>query len=152
LRVDEELSDFLSRGVAGLVAACDERLRPSIGRAWAPRGSDDGSRLTVCVEAPPGSAIRASLEALGTVAATFSLPSTYRTVQLKGEALALREPTAEELEAVGKHVDAFSREAETVGLPPGSGRRLHDRRLVALAFAVRELYDQTPGPNAGARL
>ena len=83
---------------------------------------------------------------------TCSRPTTYRTVQLKGEVVSVREPTAEQLAAVDDHVEAFSREAEEVGLMPGTGRRFLDPGLVAVTLAVRELYDQTPGPSAGARM
>jgi hypothetical protein len=152
VRADEELAAFLRRGVAAVVATRDERLRPAIGRGWAPRLSDDESRLTLCVEAPPASAMRANLTANGVTAATFSLPTTYRTVQVKGSAVDVHEPTREELEAVEQHCDAFSVEAEAVGLPPRGGRRLLDPRLLTVTLTVSELFDQTPGPKAGTRL
>jgi hypothetical protein len=53
---------------------------------------------------------------------------------------------------VEEHLAAFGRDVEQVGMPGDSGRRLIDRRLAAVTVAVRELYDQTPGPNAGAPL
>jgi hypothetical protein len=152
MQADEGLAEFLRRGVAVVVATRDERLRPTIGRGWAPRLSADESRLTLCVEAPPASAMRANLTGNGVTAATFSLPTTYRTVQVKGAAVDVREPTQEELDAVADHCDAFSVEAEAVGLPPRGGRRLLDSRLLAVTLSVSELFDQTPGPKAGSRL
>jgi hypothetical protein len=41
---------------------------------------------------------------------------------------------------------------EPVGLSEESLRRLVVSDLIAVTFAVHELYDQTPGPRAGARL
>jgi hypothetical protein len=96
--------------------------------------------------------MRANLESNGAIAATFSLPTTYRAAQLKGHVVAIREPSSEQLAAADDHARAFSREAEAVGLPPGFGLRLMEPRLVAVSFRVSEVYDQTPGPNAGARM
>ena len=152
MRVEEEITRFLSGGVAAIVATRDDQLRPQIVRAWGISVADDGTELTLCVEAAAGSRTRANLEANGSVAATFSQPTTYRTVQIKGERVALAEPSAEQLAAVEEHLEAFGREVEQVGMPADAGRRLIDRRLVAMTLAVRELYDQTPGPNAGAPL
>jgi hypothetical protein len=152
VRIEDEVTQFLTAGVAAIVATRDDQLRPQIVRAWGVSVSTERTELTLCVEAPDGSPTRANLEGNGSVAATFSQPTTYRTVQIKGEAVALAEPTAEQLAAVEEHLEAFGREVEQVGMPADAGRRLIDRRLVAVSLAVRELYDQTPGPNAGAPL
>jgi hypothetical protein len=152
MRVEADLAEFVAQGVATVVATRDESLRPQIARGWGPRPSADGTELTLCVETPPGSRTRENLERNGAIAVTFSLPSTYRTVQIKGERLAVRDPTAEERVAIDDHVEAFSRESAQVGLPEGMGRRLLSPVLLAVTFAVRELYDQTPGPSAGRKL
>jgi hypothetical protein len=135
-----------------VVATRDDYLRPSIARAWGLAASSDGAEVALCVAAPAGSSTRANLESNGAIAVTCSQPSTYRTVQLKGHVIAVSETSDDHLAAVDEHVEAFSREAEAVGLPPGSGRRFTDAGLVAVSFTVSEVYDQTPGPNAGARL
>ncbi len=128
MRIDDEPAEFLRCGVAAVVATRDEQLRPAIGRGWAPRSSDGGSLLTLCVEAPPASPMRANLTGNGVTAATFSLPTTYRTVQVKGAAIDVREPTREELDAGAAHCDAFSVEAEA-GAP--AARRATAARLEA---------------------
>ncbi|HVV58313.1 MAG TPA: hypothetical protein VHC45_08110 [Gaiellaceae bacterium] len=149
---EQALAEFLAAGVAGVAATRDERLRPTIARAWAPVLLDEDTRLRICLEAAPGSPARANLESNGTIAATFTLPSSYRSAQVKGSVLELRQPTSDELAAVDEHVASFSREAEAVGLMPDSGRRLIGPELVTAVIEIRELYDQTPGASAGARL
>jgi hypothetical protein len=61
-------------------------------------------------------------------------------------------PAAELLARVEEHFAAFADEVEQVGISRDGARRLLDSELVAVSFSVRELYDQTPGPNAGGRL
>jgi hypothetical protein len=114
--------------------------------------SASGTEVALCVEAPAGSRMRENLQSNGAIAVTCSQPTTYRTVQLKGRVTTIADPTSEQLAAVDRHAEAFSDEAEQVGLGPRSGFRLLDRELVSVSFKIAEVYDQTPGPNAGARM
>jgi hypothetical protein len=150
--VDADLAAFVRSGVATVVATCDEDLRPEITRAWGPDVSEDGCSVTLCVTALPGSETRTNLERDGAIAVNFTLPTTYRSVQLKGSVLDVRDPSPEELARVERHVALFVEETEQVGLSAAGARQLAERDLIAVTFAVRELYDQTPGPNAGERL
>jgi hypothetical protein len=152
VKIDEQIRDLLARGVAVVVASRDDRFRPSIARGWGVSVSTDGAEVTLCVAAPADSRMRTNLESNGAIAATFSLPTTYRTAQLKGQMTAIREPSPQQLAIADRHARAFSEEAEAVGLPPGFGWRLKEPDLVAVSFRVSEVYDQTPGPNAGARM
>jgi hypothetical protein len=150
--IDDRARELLLAGVATVVASRDARMRPSLQRGWAPAISEDGCEVTVCVPAAPGSRMRDNLESNGAVAITCSRPTTYQTVQVKGEVVAIREPTTEQRAAAEAHADAFSREVEDLGLPRDTGRRLFESDLVAVTIAAAVLYDQTPGPRAGARL
>jgi hypothetical protein len=150
--IDEGARELLLTGAATVVATRDERMRPQLQRGWAVAVSEDGREVTVCVPAAPGSRMRENLESNGALAITCSRPTTYRTVQVKGEVVAIRDITPEERASAEAHADEFSREVEAVGLPPGGGRRLFDGELVAVTIAATELYDQTPGPKAGTRL
>jgi hypothetical protein len=127
-------------------------MRPEVSRAWGPELSSDGSTATLCVAAAPGSATLANLQDNGAIAVTLSLPTSYRTVQIKGAVIDLCAPAAEHLARVEEHFAAFADEVEQVGISRDGARRLLDSELVAVSFSVRELYDQTPGPNAGGRL
>lgn len=150
--IDERARELLLEGSATVVASRDDRMRPLLQRGWAVAVSEDGREVTVCVPAPPGSRMRENLESNGALAITCSRPTTYRTIQVKGEVVAIRDLTPEQRAAAEAHADAFSREVETLGLPPGGGRRMFDDDLVAVTIAPAELYDQTPGPKAGTRL
>ena len=127
-------------------------MRPEVSRAWGPVLSGDGSTVTLCVAAAPGSATLANLQDNGAIAVTFSLPTSYRTVQVKGAVVDLCAPAAEHLARVEEHFSAFVDEVEQVCIPRDGAGRFLDSELVAVSFSVRELYDQTPGPNAGGRL
>jgi pyridoxamine 5'-phosphate oxidase-like protein len=150
--VTAELAAFLRLGVAIVLATRDDELRPEVTRGWGPLAGEDGTDVSLCVAAAPGSATLANLKANGAIAATFSLPTSYRSVQVKGEALELGEPALEQVARVEEHVAAFVEQVEQVGIPREMARRFVDPELVAVRFAVRELFDQTPGPRAGGLL
>jgi hypothetical protein len=147
-----DIPSFLRGGLAVIVATCDERLRPEISRGWGPLLAPDGIALTLCVGAAAGSSMRANLEGGGTMAATFSLPTTYRTVQLKGPVLEVADPSAEQLERADEHFAAFVEQVGRVGISASRAPRLREPALLAVRMEVRERYDQTPGPRAGTAL
>jgi hypothetical protein len=152
VRVGEEVAELLSRGVAAIAATRSAELRPDLVRGWGIRVSEERDAIDLCLEVPDGSPVRENLADNGSLALTASLPTTYKSVQVKGVATEVREPSDDELAAVEEHVAAFGREAAQVGLPPDGAQRLMGSGFVAVTLEVREVYDQTPGPAAGAPL
>jgi len=138
--------------VTVVVATCGAALRPEIARAWGPALSADGAQLTLCVEAPPGSAAEANLAEAGLIAATLTRPTTYSSVQLKGVIAGVRPPSSAELERAAAHVEGFVAEVAALGLDQSVSRRVAGDCLLTVVVAVAERYDQTPGSGAGARL
>lgn len=151
--LDAEVAAFVQGGVAAAAATRDEHLVPAFTRAWGPEVSRDGRSLKLCVTAPVGSRTRANLEANGALAVAFSPPTIARAVQLKGTVTSMREPTAEEVARAERHLDAFCAETEQVGHPPDLPRRMFAASdLVTVVLPVDEVFDQSPGPNAGRPL
>jgi hypothetical protein len=149
-RLDPHVAAFLARGVAIVAATRDADLQPEITRAWGPAVVQDGAAVTLCLGDRPGARTRANLEHNAAIAATFSLPTTYRGVQLKGTVTALGEPTEADLGRMREHVAAFAAEVVQLGIPPDRALGFLDDRFLAVTFTVAEVYDQTPGPLAGA--
>jgi hypothetical protein len=153
LPIGSDTADILTRGVAIVVATRDADLQPDLARGWGPDlGVGDG-RIGLCVEAVLGSRTRANLERRSEVAMTATLPSTYRSVQLKGVVVEVDEPTPQQLLRAEQHHGLFAVDAAQVGIAPRLAPRFLDAAaLVAVVFVLEELYDQTPGPAAGAAL
>jgi hypothetical protein len=87
------------------------------------------------------------------VAITAEDPRTLNMVQFKGRA-GMTEPATDDDQAeVGRYCDSFFGVLTEVD---GTDRRLLERLVpvsfVACTVVIEELYDQTPGPGAGARL
>jgi hypothetical protein len=147
-----ELAEFLHGGVVVVAATRSAQNVPELTRGWGPRVWDDGTVVTLCLSTTTGSRTRENLEQNGTVAATFVLPTTYRGVQLKGEVTSTSEPTEDELRRVDEHLARLTGQTRVLGVPDEVMARLRKPPFVCVSFRVQEVYDQTPGPGAGARL
>jgi hypothetical protein len=151
--IGPDIAGLLARGAAVVVATRDERLRPEVTRGWGVAVAESGDGVRLCVEAALGSPTRENLVAGAPIAVSCSLPSTYRSAQMKGIVVAVEEPAAEDLERADAHHAAFAADALNVGIPSRLAPRFYDRpSLVAVSVTVADLFDQTPGPTAGARL
>ena len=156
--IGEELKTFLEGPVSVLIGTRDSRLVPEITRAWGPRVSEDRRRISLCVPLATSRKTLDNLEANGEIAATCSLPTNYRTFQLKGRHAAAAEPDPADVEAVERHRDAFAMVNDRVGQPRRQveafwqGEIETSAALVKIFFAPEQVFDQTPGPGAGKKL
>jgi Pyridoxamine 5'-phosphate oxidase len=156
--IGDELKAFLEGPVSVLVGTRDSRLVPEITRAWGPRISEDRQSVSLCVPIATSRKTLDNLEANGRIAVAFSLPTNYKTFQLKGRHAKTAEPDTTDLAAVEQHRDAFS----TVNTPLGQPREIVEAFwraeietsavLVKILFVPEEVFDQTPGPGAGKRV
>jgi len=150
--VPGKLASLLEGLVAVHVATRDAALVPDEVMAAAALLELDGRSLTVYLpDATAGTAL-ANLRDNGEVAVVLSQPLTHRTVQLKGRVETIRPAGEDEREAVERFAAAFDAEVAAIGLPPAALRRRTRWPCAAATFAVREAYEQTPGPRAGEPL
>lgn len=156
--IGDELKTFLEGPVSVLVGTRDSRLAPEITRAWGPRVSDDRRRVSLCVPRATSGKTLDNLEANGEIAVTFSLPTNYRTFQLKGRHASASEPDDTDLAVVERHRNAFAEANEPLGQPRQRieafwGCEIETSAvLVKILFAPEQIFDQTPGPGAGRSL
>jgi hypothetical protein len=139
-----------------LAGTRDSRLVPEITRTWGPRVSEDGQRVSLCVPLATSRKTLDNLEANGQIAVTFSLPTNYQTVQLKGRHATAAEPDRADLAAVERHREAFAAVNASLGQSRVEAFWLAEietsAALVKIVFAPEQVFDQTPGPGAGRSL
>jgi len=135
-------------GAAVVVATVADDGRPALTRGWGPRYDSETQELTLTITAPSGSPTLANLEANGAISVTASQPLSYRTAQVKGVVEDVSAPTERDRRRAHEHLAAFVSDVAELGITSGAGNLfLGDLRTVS--FVVREMYDQTPGANAG---
>ncbi len=143
---------LLESGCALVVGTTAADGAPHATRGWGLHVHDPAQgRMRVLVDDDP--TVRACLSATGALAVTGADVHTLRSIQVKGRVEEVGGPTAEDRACFARYCDDFFGAVESVDHFP---RRLMERlapvSLAAVEVAAEELYDQTPGPAAGAAL
>jgi hypothetical protein len=87
----------------------------------------------------------------GAVSLTGANVATYESRQVKGRVATVEPPTVHDLERTRHSIDAFFDAIHrTDGNPLEHLARMLPEHYVAVEMTVEEVYDQTPGPKAGA--
>lgn len=152
MAVPGKLAPLLEGLVAVHVATRDAALVPDEVMAAAAVPGPDGRSVTVYLPLAISETALANLRENGEIAVVLSQPLTHRTVQLKGRVEELRAAREDERAEVERLAAAFDAEVAAIGLPPAALRRRNRWPCAAATFAVREAYEQTPGPRAGEPL
>lgn len=153
--LDDAVAEFLAGRRSIIVASRDAANRPSLMRAVGFRLSPDRCEISVLLARSQSLQLLADLGAHGTIAVVFSEPSTHRTLQLKGCDARIEPASAADLAVMAPYAGNFADELLSVGVEPRLARALiaaDPEDVVAVRFTPAEIYDQTPGPKAGAAL
>jgi hypothetical protein len=150
--IDAELKAFLESGVHIYAGACDAALVPSTSQAWGPRVSEDGASVEFFVDRPAGEQLITDLRTNGRIAATFTCPPTHRTIQLKGRCVEIGDPAPDDWAWIERHRTSFTQVVAYYGYPAHLVRNLWSMQVTRVRFTVEDVFNQTPGPGAGARL
>lgn len=153
--VDEELAAFLQSGVSVHAASRDAANVPCLMRGVGCRVSPDRRRVTVFLVSSQCARLLADFAANGAIAFVASLPSTHRTVQLKGTDARREELQPGDEALVARQREAFARDLAGAGYDRGVGHILvgdDGSGPVAVTFTPTAAFVQTPGPGAGAPL
>jgi predicted pyridoxine 5'-phosphate oxidase superfamily flavin-nucleotide-binding protein len=154
----DDVKAFIERGVSVMVGTRDAELVPELVRAWGPRISGDRKRVSVCVAVAAAAKTIGNLKDNHRLAVTFAFPADSNAIQLWGRCTGTGRPHREDLSAVRQHRDAFTRVNTGLGAPPAFIEALWQRELagstdmVTIRFVVEQIFNQTPGPDAGSRL
>jgi hypothetical protein len=146
-----ELAAFLDSGPAILGASAGEDLAPEAFRVWGASIDGDGVLRALA----SADAVRTFARVGPGTRLSFVLTdiTNFRSVQAKGSALGRGElPGPADLALMRRYDERFTAALASIGHPPRLGQRLRPLSVFVLTAAVDQLYDQTPGPGAGAVL
>lgn len=150
--VSPELAAFLGSGLSVVVGTRDADLRPECAFAAGLEAHAGGARVTLYLAAEPAARTIANLRENGAVAITASRPVDYRTFQLKGRAVRVEEVPEDCRDAPIACREALAGQLEAVGWERSLTRRLSVWPCVAVEVELAAVFEQTPGPRAGAHL
>lgn len=153
--LDEETAAFMVAGTSMHAASRDAEGVPNLSRPVACRVSPDRTRVTVFLLASHSGAMLADFRANGRIAVVITMPSTHRTIQLKGEDAAVEALRDDDPIVIARHREAFARELERMGYSRSLPVTLVEGArgdVIAVGFTITAAFTQTPGPAAGAPL
>jgi hypothetical protein len=150
--IGPELAAFLEQGVGIHIGTRDDQLHPNGARAVAAKVDSGGSHLVVYVAEIAAARLRGDLESNGQAAVVFGRPEDERSCQVKGVFIDIRAATESERPLLEKQWDGFLGQLEMIGIPRVSATNWVTWPALAIRLKVTTIFEQTPGPQAGAQI
>ena len=145
-----ETRDFLESGCALIIATVSSTGEPFASRGWGLDVLDDAGRVRLLLESGDRQALE-NLQDTGRIAITAAHVPTLHALQLKGNYVGSHPGNERDRAKAAQYADEFFADIEaTDGSPRALLERLLPDDYVACEIVIEELYDQTPGPGAGA--
>jgi hypothetical protein len=148
--IDSQLAAFLQEGVGIHIGTRSASLDPNGSRALAVQVEPDGRHVVVYVARAAAARLMADLESNGQAAVGFGRPIDDRACQVKGVLIESRDATDAEHTLVHRQWDGFLSSLEKIGIPRAITRGWITWPAVAIRLRVNAVFEQTPGPGAGA--
>jgi len=150
--IQPEQADLLESPCALVVGSVDRAGLPDATRGWGLEVLDGGNRVRVLLSTSASTTI-ANARETRRLAITATHFATLVSVQVKGMVTAVEDARPADRIRFDRFWAGCVHELEELdGTPPDLTSRLAPPGIVAGELTVDEVYDQTPGPAAGARL
>ena len=150
--LDKQLSDFLEEGLSIHIASRNDRLAPDAALVAALKVEAGGHHLVAFVPTVAVHPMLKNLRANGQVAVVCARPPDERGCQVKGTFVEARDAREDERALVVSQWERFRDRLEVIGLPRVATDGWVMWPCTAIRFRVQAVFDQTPGPGAGAPL
>lgn len=135
-----------------LAATCSAALVPESQRVAGIRVWPGACRLTVMLPRATGEIAVANLRENPRIAITMSQIPTHRTVQVKGNVLAVREADDEDRALIERWAAGFRASIAIIGVPEVVTQGLNLWPAWAVDVDIVNVFAQTPGPIAGVKM
>jgi hypothetical protein len=142
----------LDPGLSIIVGAVDEHGQPSTCRAIAIDSRDDLETLTVFLPVATSHETIKNVATTKRLAVVATYPFDNSATQLKGRAIDARLASEAEGTFVRERLEAFTGSLRGFGVPRRIAASLAHWPAFAVTIRVEQIFEQTPGPNAGRRI
>lgn len=148
----DRLLRFVRPGMSFLVGSVDAEGTPACCRAIAVTGTDDLASVTIYVPVATAQQTIANLATTRRAAVVAAHAIDVVSLQIKGTARTVRIARPDEEPLVAAYRDGFAEILDPIGIPRQLTRSLAHWPAYAIELDVHEMFDQTPGPRAGAAI
>ena len=144
---------MLDRGCGLIVGVTTPDGEPQAERGWSARVVDEATRRLRCTMSADDERVVAGLDPGRTIAVTGADIRTVAAVQVKGPITWSGPADETDLALMAHQVDRFLEAVHEVDRNPVEQlRRMLPIEVVSVEFEVVETFDQSAGPEAGARV
>jgi hypothetical protein len=153
--LDSDNAAFIQTGVSISLASCAPDGLPSMSRGLGCKLVDEGRQVGVFLRRSQSLALLDNIRSSGRIANVFSLPSSNRTLQLKGSDVRIVPFLPEDLPVIERHIADFVLEVVPLGMSEAVVRAIlayTPDDLVTVTYSPCAAFSQTPGPKAGTPL
>ncbi len=151
--IETGVARFIQGRVMILVATRNEAHRPMIGRCTGAQFDPQSGEISVLVSRSQWPQAVAWAQPGLPISTTYVKPDDYHAYQIKGLISEIRPATAVENAQGSRYVEDMLEILGDLGVTRLQlSSTLSDRDLMRVCFQPRDLFEQTPGPNAGRRL
>ncbi|PKR87328.1 hypothetical protein CXZ10_19965 [Pleomorphomonas diazotrophica] len=151
--LEDDVAAFIAGHVMMIAATRDEAMRAHIGRGCGADFDPDVGDLTLLVSATQWPEFCANARPGAPIAFTVCRPDNYKSLQIKGQIIDVREATADQAERGRRYLEGMLAVMADLGVTRLQlSTVLTNADLVAIRFWPADLFLQTPGPGAGERL
>ena len=147
-----ELAAFVEGGQCIHIGTRDEHLEPTGGLVVAAIVDDDRTHVTAFIPKADSREVLANLEANGQVALCFGRPVDDHACQIKGVFVSARAATRGERSTIDAQWEQSLQQLEHISIPRVLWAGYALWPCVAVRIRVTAVFNQTPGPGAGAPL
>jgi hypothetical protein len=150
--IDPDLRAFLEGGLGIHIGSRTAKLEPNGARVTAVKVEEDGLHLRLYVAQVASVRVLPDLQANGAAAVMFARPTDDRACQIKGIFVSAQPAAEAERGFVHDQWDRFRANLETIGIPRTGSSGWITWPSVAIRIRATAIFQQTPGPDAGALL
>lgn len=134
-----------------VVATVSDDGAPHATRGWGITVDRDGRTARLLLPADDDVVLACARTPGARIAVTVGDVSTLHSVQLKGRCVGIEPTDDADITTAARYADEFAAAVERAdGTPRALLERMVPVAYVACAITIDELYDQSPGPGAGA--
>ena len=148
----QRLGEWLQGGASVIVATADAEGMPAVCRAIAIAAGNEPDTLTLYLPAATAHEALTNIAATRRIAVAASLPLSHRSVQVKGVTHGVSLAPDSDEAFVREQWRQFSEVLFEIGMQRSVLQRVAHWPAFAVEMSIEEVFDQTPGPNAGAPL
>lgn len=148
----EDFKKLSETGVGLAIASRDREMRPDIADLSGFKLNPDLKSLVAFINSESSQRTLINLRSFPQTAISLSRPCDFFAAQIKGKVICIRKMTVAEQVISQNWADKYRQEMILVNSIPDAVVALNLSADIALELSIEDLFVQTPGVKAGARL